>query len=111
MNYFTAAQAAERLGVSLQTLYAYVSRGLLHAEPGKTHRERRYRVADVERLAAQRTRGRKPREVAKAALDWGMPVLESSITLIEDGRCYYRGRDALTMAESTSVEATAAWLW
>lgn len=111
MNYFTATQAAERLGVSLQTLYAYVSRGLLHAEPGKTHRERRYRVADVERLAAQRTRGRKPKEVAKAALDWGMPVLESSITLIEDGRCYYRGRDALAMAETASVEATAAWLW
>ena len=111
MNYFTATQAAERLGVSLQTLYAYVSRGLLHAEPGKTHRERRYRAADVERLAAQRTRGRKPKEVAKAALDWGMPVLESAITLIEDGRCYYRGRDALTMAETASVEATAAWLW
>ncbi|ODP32032.1 citrate synthase family protein [Pandoraea sp. ISTKB] len=111
MNYFTAAQAAERLGVSLQTLYAYVSRGLLHAEPGKTHRERRYRAADVERLAAQRTRGRKPKEVAKAALDWGMPVLESAITLIEDGRCYYRGRDALAMAETASVEATAAWLW
>ncbi|AJC22301.1 citrate synthase family protein [Pandoraea pulmonicola] len=110
-QYFTAAQAAERLGVSLPTLYAYVSRGLLHAEPGKTHRERRYRVADVERLAVQRTRGRKPKEVAKAALDWGVPVLESSITLIEDGRCYYRGRDALTMAESASVETAAAWLW
>lgn len=110
-NYFTATQAAERLGVSLQTLYAYVSRGLLHAERGKTHRERRYRAADVERLAAQRTRGRKPKEVAKAALDWGMPVLESSITLIEDGRCYYRGRDALDIAETASVEATAAWLW
>ncbi|AKM32257.1 excisionase [Pandoraea faecigallinarum] len=110
-NYFTATQAAERLGVSLQTLYAYVSRGLLHAEPGRTHRERRYRVADVERLATQRTRGRKPKEVVKAALDWGMPVLESSITLIEDGRCYYRGRDALTMAQTATVEATAAWLW
>ncbi|VVE04727.1 excisionase [Pandoraea iniqua] len=110
-NYFTAKQAAEHLGVSLQTLYAYVSRGLLHAEPGKTHRERRYRVVDVERLAAQRTRGRKPKEVAKAALDWGTPVLESAITLIEDGRCYYRGRDALTMAQTASVEATAAWLW
>ncbi|WP_087725955.1 citrate synthase family protein [Pandoraea sp. PE-S2T-3] len=110
-NYFTAKQAAEHLGVSLQTLYAYVSRGLLHAEPGKTHRERRYRVVDVERLAAQRTRGRKPKEVAKAALDWGTPVLESAITLIEDGRCYYRGRDALTMAQTATVEATAAWLW
>jgi len=111
MQYFTAKQAAEHLGVSLQTLYAYVSRGLLHAEPGKTHRDRRYRASDVERLATQRTRGRKPKEVAKAALDWGMPVLESSITLIEDGRCYYRGRDALQMAQTASVEATAAWLW
>ncbi|MGR9577979.1 citrate synthase family protein [Pandoraea sputorum] len=111
MQYFTAKQAAEHLGVSLQTLYAYVSRGLLHAEPGKTHRDRRYRVSDVERLATQRTRGRKPKEVAKAALDWGMPVLESSITLIEDGRCYYRGRDALQMAQTACVEATAAWLW
>ncbi|AJP57540.1 hypothetical protein UC34_12040 [Pandoraea vervacti] len=85
MNYFTAAQAAERLGVSRQTLYAYVSRGLLHAEPGKTHRERRYRAADVERLAAQRTRGRKPKEVAKAALDWGTPVLESLYLRLRDG--------------------------
>ena len=62
-----------RLGISRQTLYAYVSRGLLRAEPGGSHRESRYLAADVERLADQRARGRKPKEVAKAALNWGRP--------------------------------------
>src|SRR5256885_5482883 len=32
---------------------------------------------------------------AQAALNWGLPVLESSITLIEQGRLYYRGEDAV----------------
>lgn len=110
-NYLTSTEAAAQLGVSLQTLYAYVSRGLLHAEPGATHRESRYLARDVEQLAAQRTRGRKPKEVVKAALNWGLPVLESSITLIEDGQCYYRGENALTLAETATVESVAAWLW
>lgn len=110
-KYLTSTEAAARLGVSLQTLYAYVSRGLLHAEPGKTPRERRYREAEVARLAAQRTRGRKPKEVVKAALDWGLPVLESSITLIEDGQCYYRGENALTLARWMTVEQVAGHVW
>lgn len=76
-NYLSSSEAAARLGVSRQTLYAYVSRGLLHAEAGDSHRESRYLADDVERLAAQRTRGRKPKEVAKATLSWGLPVLES----------------------------------
>jgi citrate synthase len=109
--YLTAAEAAERLGVSRQTLYAYVSRGLLRAHDADDPRERRYRRDEVERLAGQRARGRKPKEVAKAALDWGTPVLESAITLIQGGRLYYRGEDALTLAETASVEEVAARLW
>ncbi|MGO4580703.1 citrate/2-methylcitrate synthase [Cupriavidus sp. 2TAF22] len=110
-RYLTSAEAAARLGVSRQTLYAYVSRGLLHAHDGETPRESRYLAADVELLAGQRTRGRKPREVAKAALSWGLPVLESGITLIEDGRLYYRGSDAAVLAASGTVESLAALLW
>jgi len=109
--YLSAAEAAARLGVSRQTLYSYVSRGLLRAHEADDPRERRYRRDEVERLAGQRARGRKPKEVAKAALDWGMPVLESAITLIQGGRLYYRGEDALRLAETASVEAVAAWLW
>ena len=110
-NYLSSADAAARLGVSRQTLYAYVSRGLLHAEAGDSHRESRYLADEVERLAGQRTRGRKPKEVARATLSWGLPVLESAITLIEDGRMYYRGVNAVMLAESASVEAVAAHLW
>ncbi|RKP46254.1 citrate synthase family protein [Pararobbsia silviterrae] len=110
-NYLNSIEAAARLGVSRQTLYAYVSRGLLRAEPGEQQRESRYLAADVDRLAGQRARGRKPKEVAKAALNWGSPVLESSITLIEAGRLCYRGIDALELARHASFEDVAALLW
>ncbi|RQS94484.1 citrate synthase family protein [Burkholderia contaminans] len=110
-NYLNSTEAAARLGVSRQTLYAYVSRGLLRAEPGGSHRESRYLAADVDRLADQRARGRKPKEVAKAALNWGSPVLESSITLIDGGRLFYRGVDALDLAARASLEEVAALLW
>jgi len=110
-TYLSSADAAALLGVSRQTLYAYVSRGLLHAHPGEEARESRYLVAEVERLAVNRTRGRKPREVARAALDWGLPVLESALTLIEDGRLFYRGQDAVEFSTQASVEEAAALLW
>lgn len=109
--YLTAAEAAARLRISRQTLYAYVSRGLLRAHPGETTRESRYLAEEVERLAGDRRRGRRPREVAKATLDWGLPVLESAITLIEDGRLFYRGTDAVALAGSCSAEEVAALLW
>jgi len=110
-TYLSSTAAAAALGVSRQTLYAYVSRGLLTAQSDGKARESRYLEEEVTRLATQRTRGRKPKEVAKATLSWGLPVLESAITLIEDGRLYYRGRDAVALAQSSSVEELAALLW
>ena len=110
-RYMSSSEAAQRLGVSRQTLYAYVSRGLLQAAPGATHRDRQYLAADVERLAAERARVRKPKEVAKATLNWGLPVLESAITLIENERIYYRGHDAVALAASSDLESLAALLW
>src|SRR5450830_270545 len=110
-TYLSSTAAAAALGVSRQTLYAYVSRGLLTAQSDGRARESRYLEEEVTRLATQRTRGRKPKEVAKATLSWGLPVLESAITLIEDGRLYYRGRDAVALAQSSSVEELAALLW
>lgn len=109
--FLTAQQAAKWLGVSRQTLYAYVSRGLLRAYESSDPRQRRYDEDAVRRLAAQRTRGRRPKDVAKAALDWGLPVMESGITLIQDGHLYFRGQDALTLARAAAVEDVAALLW
>jgi citrate synthase len=40
-----------------------------------------------------------------------MPVLESALTLIQDGRLYYRGRDAVELARTSTVEEVATLLW
>jgi citrate synthase len=110
-TYLTADEAARRLGVSRQTLYAYVSRGLVVAKPGEDPRQSLYIAEEIDRLAGDRRRGRRPKEIAKSTIDWGVPLLESAITLIEGGRLYYRGRDALALAEAASLEQLAAHLW
>jgi citrate synthase len=107
----TAEEAARRLRFSRATLYAYVSRGILRAHAADDPRERRYSAEAVEQLAEQRKRGRKPKEIARATLNFGVPVLESGITAIKGGRLYYRGRDAVTLAQSASLEEAAALLW
>jgi citrate synthase len=110
-DFLSAAEAAKRLGVSRQTLYAYVSRGLLRAHDTSDPRQRSYASEAVARLADQRRRGRRPKEVAKATLDWGLPVMESAITLIQGGRLFYRGVDAVGLAKSATAEDAAALLW
>jgi citrate synthase len=110
-GYLSAREAAARLGVSTQTLYAYVSRGRLRAYTADDPRARRYDADAVDRLAAEQRRGRRPKEVAKAALDFGAPVLESGLTLIRSGRLWYRGVDALDLVETACVEDVAALLW
>jgi citrate synthase len=108
----TARQAAEELGVSLTTLYAYVSRGLVRSEAAeKGGRSRRYRAEDVLRLRERKEQRRDPSKVAEGALYWGAPVMESAVTLISDGRLYYRGRDALELAAGSSIEEVAALIW
>ncbi|HZQ01852.1 MAG TPA: citrate synthase, partial [Reyranella sp.] len=90
---------------------AYVSRGLLRSEGNEGQRERRYRAEDVSRLKRQRDVGRKAEAIAANALDFGTPVLESSLTLIKDGRLYYRGFDATRLARNSSLEQAAQLLW
>ena len=107
----SSREAARRLGVSAATLYAYVSRGLLRSEPVDGRRERRYRADDIARLKRRRDVGRKAESIANHALDFGTPVLESSLTLIENNRLYYRGRDAAALARTASLEEVARLLW
>src|SRR2546423_3086716 len=107
-----AQEASKTLGISRPTLYAYVSRGLVRSTPGAAGaRERRYSAEDVERLRTRAEERRDPRKVAERALHWGVPVLESSITLIDDGRLYYRGHDAAELARRSSVEQVASLIW
>lgn len=107
-----AAEAARLLDVTRATLYAYVSRGFIRSEPGPgASRARRYSRDDVERLRRRAEERRDPDKVAAHALRWGMPVLESAITLIAGETLYYRGHDALALAGNASVEAVASLIW
>jgi citrate synthase len=111
MDWMTAQEAAEALGITLPTLYAYVSRGMIRSEPGEGTRKRRYKREDVEALARRRDGHRDPERAVRESLDFGVPVLDSAISLIEGGRLYYRGHDATELARERSVEDVAALLW
>jgi citrate synthase len=111
-RYYTAQEAAEALGVSRATLYAYVSRGLIRSEEaGKDSRARRYSAEDVDRLLARKAQRQDPSITAQQALYWGAPILESALTLIADGQVYYRGHHVSDLARVRSIEEVAALLW
>ena len=111
-RYLSAHEAADALGISLSTLYAYVSRGLIRSEAsGESQRSRRYHAEDVEQLIARKAARHSPEKLAQSALHWGSPLLESAITLIADGRLYYRGHDAIALATTQLVEQVAALIW
>lgn len=111
-RYLTAQEAASELEISLPTLYAYVSRGLIRSEAvGGSKRTRRYWAEDVQKLKERQEQRRDPAKVAETALHWGAPVLESAITLLAEGRFYYRGYDVLELATHYSVEQVAALIW
>ena len=108
----SARQAADELGVSLSTLYAYVSRGMVRSEAAEgKRRNRRYRAEDVRRLRERKERRRHPEGVVERVLHWGTPVMESGITLIDGGRLYYRGREVADLAARSTVEEVAALIW
>ena len=107
-----AATAAERLGVTRATLYAYVSRGLVRTEPHPTDpRARLYRAADITALQRRKSLQHRPAEAAATTLDWGLPAIETAITSIEDGQLAYRGEDAVVWSRTATLEETAALLW
>jgi citrate synthase len=111
-RYLTAREAAERLGISLPTLYAYVSRGLIRSEPlDEGRRTRRYLAEDVQKLADRKAHAADPARAAEAALHWGTPIMESAITLIDEDRLYYRGWDAAQLADTRDFEEVAALIW
>ena len=99
----TARQAAVMLGISLPTLYSYVSRRMLHSEPvpGKP-RVMRYLRDDVLRLVERKEFRSNPTKAAEKGLHWGSPVLPSALTLIDGGRLFYRGLDVIELADHST---------
>ena len=110
-DWIAAQEAQDRLGVRPQTLYAYVSRGRVQVrpDPGDSRRSL-YRAADIAALTERKSRSRKVSEVAAGAISWGEPVLASEITTVSGGRLFYRGRDAIRLAETETLESVARLL-
>ncbi len=111
-QYLSAKEAAAELGIQIPTLYAYVSRGLLRSEEtdGKT-RARKYLREDVEALKQRKEMRRDPSKAVESALHFGAPVMESGITLIENGRLYYRGYDAVQLAQEHAFAEVVSLIW
>ncbi|MEY9873411.1 citrate synthase [Streptacidiphilus sp. MAP12-33] len=101
----TTRQAAERLGVKPQTLYAYVSRGLIARVRAADGKGSLFAVADVDALAERNA------QPARGGERPSGPAIRTELTLLEGDRLFYRGRDATHLAERWTFEATAVWLW
>ena len=100
----STAEVAHRLGVKPQTVYAYVSRGLLRRDPSSAHRRSWFRAQDVERLVA---RARRPDR--SGALE---VIVETELTALDPaGRLHYRGRDAVELARFSTFEEVSGLLW
>jgi citrate synthase len=112
MQWMTAEQALKFLGIRPQTLYANVSRGRIRAKPDPSDSRRSlYNGNDVTRLAERRAGRRSAATVAAQAIGFGDPILASAISTVADGRLWYRGRDAVALAEHATLEQIAGLLW
>lgn len=101
--HLTTEQVADRLDVKPETIYSYVSRGLLHPTRGQDGRASLFDPQEVEGLATKRARDRRHKDRG--------PGVRSAITVIKDGRLYYRGVDATKLAVGETFEGVASWLW
>lgn len=111
-SWISAEEAQARLGVKLQTLYAYASRGLI-ANRGDWEDPRRslYAADDVTRLAVRKLRGRRPSQNDETSLGRSEPTLNTGLASISEGRLYYRGHDAVVLSDTASLEEAARLLW
>jgi citrate synthase len=113
MNQWIARdEALSRLGIKAQTLYAYASRGRIRMRPDPADSRRSlYNADDIAEASVRKARGRRPASIAASSMDWGEPALPTNLSAVLRGKLYYRGRDAIELARSSTLEEVAALLW
>jgi citrate synthase len=99
----SAAEAANRLGIKRETLYAYVSRGMLSSERDPHQRGSTFSKDEVAALAKRTRRGTR-----SGGVDL---VIATGLTRLDDDRLSYRGLDVAKLAATTPFELVAEWLW
>ena len=111
-EWLSSREASKRLGIKLETLYAYASRGLVTSLSGDGRRGRRYASDDIERLRARHAARSGHGPVAAGALRFGEPVLETSISDVGPEGPRYRGILATRLCrDAVSFERVAELLW
>ncbi|WP_338888674.1 citrate synthase [Rhodococcus sovatensis] len=98
----TTAQAAARLGVKPETVYAYVSRGMLTSTRLPGVRGSMFDVDEVESLAG--------RDTARRTDIGAVERIRTRTTLLDHDTLYYRGRDAVELSSRT-FESIAQFIW
>lgn len=111
-NWITLTEAARRLGVRAQTVYAYASRGSIAVmQDPDDPRKSLYRAEDVITLCRKKQVGRKRAALAAGTIFGAEPCIPSGITTFSKGRAWYRGRDSIQLSDTATLEDTAALLW
>ena len=100
--FMSADEAAATLGVSLTTLYAYVSRKGIRSEKMPGSKSRRYWRVDVEKARSRGGQG--------TPLSGGL-IRTTALTLLTSSGIYYRGVSAVALSETATLEETAGLLW
>lgn len=111
-DYLTRDDVLAILGIKPQTLYAYVSRGLIHSVPQPDGRSSFYLGEDVERIRVKSAARAGFGAVAASAMRWGEPVITTGITLITEDGPRYRNRLATDLVRAGApFETVADFLW
>ncbi|MGI9614926.1 MAG: citrate/2-methylcitrate synthase, partial [Acidimicrobiales bacterium] len=92
----TATEAAARLGVKRQTLYAYVSRGVLPRRVAEDGRTSLFDPGDVERLRL----GRRPETDGELHTQ-----ITTALTRVDDQNLWIRGQDLVAMVSGGATFA------
>jgi citrate synthase len=100
----TAREAANRMGVKVETIYAYVSRGVLESHPGRG-RTRLFDARAVETLAR---RGRPRQSSRSTSLNM---LIETGVTSLAADGVRYRGLLNAELARTHTFEQVAHLLW
>jgi len=104
--YLTADDAARDLGISVSSLYAYVSRGLIKSQSLDNSRKKGYLRTDIEALKRKK-KGFKD----DPNFYYSPNIKDNYITKITESGPLYRGVDALSLARTESAESVASLLW
>lgn len=102
-TWLTADEAAERLGVSKPTLYAYVSRGRVTRRMDDDGRRSLFDADEIARLNRRTARAPRPGSIDLR--------LDTRVTRLDESSVAYRGVPLRRLVGSSTFEATAELLW